>query len=312
MESTPAPCARPAGARSIGALPLLMIVGSLLAVSVLLSKIAAGLHAPMLTYLVLAMGGSGLVLLWMNRGIADRRGRFGALLAYSLVAGGLLALGSALGYLTVHRVGAAFIALALAFPPMLTWVLSLALGMERFDLLRVLGLATGLVGGVLLALGQKIGAPSDLGAVLAACAIPVVLAAGNVFRTHFWPKGASPRELSGVMLICGGAVTLPFALALEGASAIALVLRPPMLLVLAVAIVTFVAQYAALFRLQQIAGPVYLSQIGSVAALVGSPVAVLVLGETLPDGFGRAVVFIVAGLVIFQSRAAMSRRLDGR
>ena len=303
MASTNTLYPRAASAYLLGALPLLLIVGALLAISVLLSKIAAGLHAPMLTYLVLAMGGSGIVLLMMNGGIRRRGSRLGSLAAYGLVAGGLMALGSALGYLTVHAVGAAFIALALAFPPMLTWLLSLALRMERFDPLRATGLLIGLAGGVLLAVGKQIAAPSDLGAVLAACAIPAVLAVGNVFRTRFWPKDASPRELADVMLICGAALTLPFAIAFEGTSAVTRVPQPPMLLVLAGAIVTFVAQYAALFRLQQIAGPVYMSQIGSVAALVGSPVAVLVLGERLPDGFVLAVVLIVAGLAVFQSRA---------
>lgn len=38
----------------------LLLVGSLLGVSVLLSKIASGLNAPMLTYLALTMGISGL------------------------------------------------------------------------------------------------------------------------------------------------------------------------------------------------------------------------------------------------------------
>jgi hypothetical protein len=36
----------------------------------------------------------------------------------------------------------------------------------------------------------------------------------------------------------------------------------------------------ALFQLQQITGPVYLSQICSVAAIVGSPVAVFALANT--------------------------------
>ena len=289
------------------ALPLLLVVGSLLAVSVLLSKIAASLHAPMLTYLTLAMGGSGLVLTFMNGRTRRGDGGLAALAFYSLVAGALMSLGSALGYLTVHKVGAAFIALALAFPPMLTWLLSLVLRMERFDAIRVGGLLIGLAGGVLLAIGKGAGAPSDLGAVLVACAMPAVLAVGNVFRTRFWPKGASPRELAGAMLICGAILTLPFALHFEGASGIMAVLRPPMLVVMLIAIATFVAQYAAFFRLQQIAGPVYMSQIGSVAALVGSPVAVLALGETLPGGFALAALLTVVGLAIFQHRTARGR-----
>lgn len=297
----------PSQARPPRALPLLAIVGSLLAISVLLSKIAAGLHAPMLTYLAVAMGGSGLVLTALNPRAGRHESRAGALIGYSLVAGALMALGSAFGYLTVHRVGAAFIALALAFPPMLTWLLSLILRMERFDLFRFAGLMTGLAGGILLAVGKGIGAQSDLGAILLACAMPAVLAVGNVFRTRFWPKGASPRQLAGAMLVCGAILTLPFGLALEGTGAIAALLHPPMLIVLVIAIATFVAQYAAFFKLQQIAGPVYMSQIGSVAAIVGSPVAVIVLGEHLPEGFALAATLIAAGLALFQYRAAVSR-----
>lgn len=306
IDATPLPnCHR--RERQSGAFPLLAIVGSLLAVSVLLSRVAAGLHAPMLTYLTLAMGGSGAVLTILNGGIGRSESGAGALVAYSFAAGGLMALASALGYLTVHKVGAAFISLALAFPPMLTWLLSIILSMERFDTFRFCGLVTGLAGGVLLALGKGLGAPSDLGAILVACAMPAVLALGNVFRTRFWPRGARPRQLAGAMLISGAVLTLPFAIALEGTDAAANVFQTPMLLVLLVAIATFVAQYAAFFRLQQVAGPVYLSQIGSVAAMVGSPIAVFALGEHWPDGFTLAAVLIVGGLVLFQYRTFTSR-----
>lgn len=284
-------------------LGLLLVVGSLLAVSVLLSKTAAGLHAPMLTYLAMAMGGSGLVLMTLTGGVRVGTAGAFAVTFYSLGAGGLMALGSAVGYLTVHEVGAAFIALALAFPPLFTWLLSLILRLERFDAIRLLGLLIGLAGGVFLAFGKGISTSSDMGAVLVACAMPIILAAGNVFRTRYWPKGASPRELAGAMLICGALLTLPFAMYLEGAWAFLDIFQSDMLIVFAIAVVTFVTQYVALFRLQQVAGPVYLSQIGSVAAIVGSPVAVLVLGEHLPDGFVLAALLIGLGLSIFQYRA---------
>lgn len=265
----------------------------------------------MLSYLTLAMGGSGLVLTAMS-GIGRGEAGTANIVWYSLVAGALMALGSALGYITVHRVGAAFIALTFAFPPMLTWLLSLLLGLERFDAFRFGGLLVGLAGGVLLAVGKGFATPSDIGAILVACAVPFVLAVGNVFRTRYWPKGANPRELAGAMLVCGAALTLPFALLNEGAWAPTDVLRPPMLGVLAIAIATFVAQYAAFFRLQHIAGPVYLSQIGSVAALVGSPIAVLLLGETLPQGFAIAAILIVSGLAAFHYGPAWrAARNDG-
>ena len=147
-------------------------------------------------------------------------------------------------------------------------------------------------------------APSDIGAILVACLMPAVLAVGNVFRTRYWPIGASPRQLAGLMLVSGGALTLPAAFLVDGVGGAAALVRLPMLIVLAVAIATFVAQYVAFFRLQQLSGPVYMSQIGSVAAIVGGPVAVIVLKEELPQGFVLAALLIVAGLAAFQYSAA--------
>lgn len=296
------------GAMLLGPLPLLLGVGFLLAVSVLLSKFASGQNAPMLTYLTAAMGGSGLALMLMTRGLRTGQAGVKAIAFYSVGAGGLMALGSAVGYLTVHKVGAAFIVLALAFPPVLTWLLSLCLRMERFDAIRLIGLLISLGGGVLLAISKGISAPTHTGAILIACTMPVILAAGNVFRTRYWPVGASPRELAGAMLMCGALLTMPFAIWLEGALAGLSLLRAPMLVVLMIAFATFVAQYVALFRLQQVAGPVYMSQIGSVAAIFGGPAAVLVFGERLPDNFGLVALLIVSGLSLFQYRNAKSHR----
>ena len=94
--------------------------------------------------LAAAMGGSGLILTVdaLRRGEAG--GRPLAILGYSLGAGALMALGSMLGYLTVGRVGAAFLALAMAFPTLFTYVLSLVLGMDKLQPLRLLGVAAGM------------------------------------------------------------------------------------------------------------------------------------------------------------------------
>lgn len=63
-------------------------------------------------------------------------------------------------------------------------------------------------------------------------------------------------------------------------------------------------------ELQQIADPVYLSQISSVAAtIVGSSVAALALSERLPDGFALAALPIVLGLALFQYRRTKVPRL---
>jgi drug/metabolite transporter (DMT)-like permease len=106
-------------------------------------------------------------------------------------------------------------------------------------------------------------------------------------------------------LLCGAAVTFPAAVRLEA--------RPDLgggaaLLALAGA-AAFAAQYLLLFRLQRLAVPVYLSQIGAVAAVVGATLAVQIQGEQLPERFGIAAALVVAGLVAFQS--AQVRRWAG-
>ena len=272
---------------------LLITVGTLLAAAVLLSKLTAEQGAPMLWYLTAAMSGSGVVLFATSRGAAAAPDR-APTLTYSLVAGGLLALGSALGYLSVERVGASFVALAMAFPTMMTYLLSLALGMDRFDRGRLAGVGAGLAGGLILALGKGIGAaPADVPALVMVCLMPAVLAIGNIYRTRFWPRGAMPRLLAGQMLLCGGGAC-PAGRHLAARAAQPFAARRP------VAILSFSLQYVAFFRLQQIAGPVYLSQIGSVAALLGALVAIVVLGEHMQAGFAGAAVLIVTGIAIFQ------------
>lgn len=281
---------------------LLLIVGSLLACAVLLSKVAAGQHAPMLWYLAAAMAGSGGVLVVTDRQRKTDTAR-PKILCYSIVAGGFMALGSALGYLSIERVGAAYVALAMAFPTMFTYLLSLMVGSDRFDPLRFLAVAIGLSGGIVLAIGKGLTVTgADMSALAMASFMPVVLAVGNVYRSHYWPKGASPRALAGPMLLCGAAIIVPVAITHHGVAAASVLALPVLLLITLVAIACFALQYVAYFKLQHIAGPVYLSQTGSVAALIGAVASVVFLSETLPSGFLPAALLIAVGIVLFQWR----------
>ncbi len=283
---------------------LLIFVGVLLSLNVLLSKQAAASGVAMLWYLTLSMGGSGLVLLLLaarSRGLG--RELLG-ILPYSVGSGALLALGMALGYLTVARVGAAFVALTMAFPTLLTYLMSIAIGMERHSGLRLVGVVVSLAGGIVLAQakgGEMI--PSDRLAVFAACLIPVVLAIGNIFRSRYWPRGATPLLLAGSMLLSGAFVTLPFAIWIEGRVVTSLWAGPAVQLITVAATLSFTMQYVAFLRLQQIAGPVYLSQIGSIAAIVGTAVAVIFFKEHLPGSFAPAGILIALGIILFQLSA---------
>ena len=292
------------GAVGLAAPALLVTTGSLLAVTIILSRLASDGGAPMLWFLTLVMGGAGLALMAVALLSGQTRGGWRHLLLYSIVAGAFQALPSAMAYLSVAHVGAGYVSLAFAFPLLVTYVLALAVGMERFDPLRALGVTVALAGGLLLAFSKFEGLSGDeeaVGWVLVASAIPFVLACGNLFRTRFWPKGAPPLLLAALMLLLAAALTAPFAALSEGPASVARLWDQRLLLSLsALNILAFALQFVAYFRLQYTAGPVYLSQIGSVAAAVGTPVAVLFLGETLPEGFAVALLLIVGGALLFQ------------
>ena len=60
--------------------------------------------------------------------------------------------------------------------------------------------------------------------------------------------------------------------------------------------VVFTATFSLIFVLQGLAGPVYLSQIGSVGAAAGGAIAVVVLGEPARPGLAvAATLAILAG-----------------
>ena len=262
---------------------LLLVTGTLLTVTIVLSRLAGDENVPMLWFVSASMGGGGAILLGIAALSGQATGRCKVLLAYSLGAGVIQAGSMATAYLAVEHVGVGYVSLAFAFPLLITYVLALAIGMERLVWLRAGGVTLGLAGGLIIALskysglaGDHTGNGSALGWILAASAIPFILAGGNLYRTRFWPRGAPPLLLAALMLIFAGMLTSAVALSSEGSAAAASLWRNPVLLTLTVVnIAAFALKFMTYFQLQHVAGPVYLSQIGSVGAAVGIPVAML-------------------------------------
>jgi drug/metabolite transporter (DMT)-like permease len=286
----------------------LVTTGALLAASVLISKLAASAGAPMLWFLANVMAGSGAIQL----AVAARRGHLrGALrlVPYSLGAGAFMALPSAMGYLAVGQVGAGYISLTFAFPILLTWALARALGLEAADPRRLVAVLLGLGGGVMLALAKFSALPdAAFGWTVIATLIPGVIALGNIYRSRFWPTGASSVTLAGLMMLAGAALTLPFAAATEGSAVTRLWTDADLRLLTGIDIAVFTVQYVTYFTLQRLGGPVVLSQIGPVAAVLGASAAQAFLAEPLPPVFPLAVLLVGAGLWLIRPKPAPGLR----
>lgn len=296
--------------RSSNVLIWLLLTGTLLALAVMLSGLAARAGAPMLWFMVAVSIGGGLIEL----GLAGLRGQFALsrrVLVYTLGAGALQALPTAMGYLAVIHVGSGFLSLTYAFPIILTWIIARIIGLERHDTLRLLAVLLGLSGGLILAYGKLRGAlPGTTFWAVVALAAPVIVAAGNIYRSRFWPEGAPPVLLAGLTLVLAGLVTIPFAALLQPPPVV-LWADPHLRLLTGLGILAFAAQFITYFQLQRAGGPVMLSLIGPVAAVVGAAIAALALGEVMPGGILPAAVLTGTGVALMVARAKAGRPGQG-
>jgi len=284
-----------------GTVPLvcLLLVGGGIGLTNNVAKIGLAHGVPLLALLFWAVAG-GAVLLTVIAVIAktppafDRR-----TLIYGLVSGLLLmALPTGITYLAARHVGSGFVSLSLAFVPLITYVFAVLLKIEANRWVRLAGVIAGLAGALVLAFGKTRMPDAEPIWIAATLAIPVIIATGNIYRTLRWPPGAASLSLAPLMLAGAALWLLPLAASQAGA-----VIASGAGLVLAGAqAAIFTMTYSLYFVLQRIAGAVYLSQIGSVGAVTGAGIAVIVFGEAMPPGFAIAAGLIVVGLALFNIR----------
>lgn len=283
-------------------LACLLAGGFLLGISTNLAKYAGEIGLAALAFLFWSITGAAIILLFISflrhelPPINSRSFEYYFVAALVSVAGSNLIFFSA-----IPHVGAGFVALIIALPPLLTYLGALALGMERFSGLRAFGVTAALAGAGVLA-ARKFSAPdaSVLWILIALCG-PVLLAIGNLYRTLRWPKGASPNALAPGMLIAAALMLgvlgitdiMPnLSLAVPQGEWLAFGL-------IAIQAFIFAGQFLLLFLLQKTGGPVLLSLLGSVGAVVGVPIAVFLQGEAPPEGLilGASLIALGVGLV---------------
>ena len=197
----------------------------------------------------------------------------------------------------IPHVGAGFVALTIALPPLLTYLGALLLQIERFTMIRALGVVAALGGAGVLA-AHKFSAPdaSIFWIIIALCG-PVLLAIGNIYRSLRWPKNVSASALAPGMLVAAAillamvSITPNFSLTVPQGQVL------PIVLIMVQAGI-FAAQFLLLFLLQKTGGPVLLSLLGAIGAIVGVPVAVFLQGEAPPEGLIVGALFIALGVIL--------------
>ena len=287
--------------QSLLPIALVLLVGSLLASSLIFGKVAIAAGASPLAFLCVSLVASGICL-WLFSLFRGQGTAFsGPIIEYGLIAGLLFLLPNIIAFLAFQHVGAGFVSMTFLFPLLITYIFALFIGLERFLKWRAAAVVIGLSGGVLLAASKAQLGDAALGWVLLSLCGPVIIAIGNLYRTVRWPKGVAPLFLAGIMLFFAGLLLMPVVFLTEGAEAFAGLLNQGVFPILLVQILIFSALYCFFFILQKVAGPVYLSQIGSVAAIVGATIANVGLGEKLPPNLALSAFLVGLGVLLFQS-----------
>ena len=180
----------------------------------------------------------------------------------------------------IPHLGAGYTGIMFTLSPVITLVLSILLGVRRPNLLGVAGIAVGFVGAVMVAMTRgEAGRPADLFWVVVGLLIPVSLAAGNIYRTFDWPRAQPDRSSSRPAAISPPRRCCSPGLLFLQAEAARSACSPGMPLLVLAQVASASAMFAFFFRLQEVGGPVYLSQIGYVGAAVGLVAGTLFLGE---------------------------------
>lgn len=279
---------------------LLLFTGFFLGLSSSFAKLAGRYHIDPTAYIMWSCLGASIVLtlFYLKKNFASKLTK--ELLSYVSIAAFLsLAAPNFLFFSAIKHIGSGFVSLVISLPPVLTYAVSLILKLEKIELKRALGVALALMGGIILAI-FKIKEGVALDWTIAAFLGAIFLSIGNIYRTLKWPKGQSPEVLAPAMLVSAFFILFLFCLVLGNLPMIPLQVNTFGLIT--IQSVTFAFQYIFFFRLQKMNGPVYLSFIGSVAALFAVPIAVFLLGEAVPKGLFVGGPLILMGVLISSKR----------
>lgn len=276
---------------------ILLLAGLLLAISTNLSKVAQNIGITPLAYLVWSLAGASFLLTTISyfRGQSTQINR--QTVEYFIVSGFLTTAAANLIFVSAIRyMGVSFVALMMALPPLLTYIGALFLHMERFCWWRMTGVGLALTGTLVLVMHTWTSSHVDPVWIVITLTGPVLLAIGNLYRTHRWPPGASAESLAPGMLLAALAMLITFSL-LNGLS----LNIPPgntnAITLVGIQSFIFAGQFLLMFALQKLGGPVLLSLMGGVSAIFGVPIAVILLNEAVAPGFLVSALFVVLGII---------------
>jgi len=273
---------------------LLLMTGALFGFNFPLGKVAGGAGiSPMVWTMIVSLGACLLLLpvLVLKRRLVLPKGR---VIRYVIISAIISFVGpNLLLFSVIPHAGAGYTGLMFALSPVFTLLLAAVFRLKVPRRTGLVGIAVALLGTVIVCVTRGVTpAAPPMVWTIAALAIPVMLACGNVYRTLDWPQNASPDVLAFWGHAFSMLILLPVMWAQNGSIPIHQLALAPTAAFAQMLIAGLM--FPVYFRLQQQGGPVLLSQLGYVAAAVGLIAATIFLGERYSaiTWLGAAVIAI--------------------
>ena len=212
------------------------------------------------------------------------------------------ALPNVLFFISIKNMNAGAMAVILTLGPIFTYTLLLGLGREALNRFRLIGLILGLIGGGMIALGNTESNFSFNVFYLIALLCPILYASMSVYVSCRMSSPADPFLVAGATHLVSFMALLPVGLITQQIHPIWITPDLTDGLILLHGAIGATA-YALLFKIIELAGPIFYSFSSYIIAVTGVIWGVALFGEQLTPGFLIATVAIFAGLYLINAKA---------
>jgi drug/metabolite transporter (DMT)-like permease len=291
------------GTKRIWGLGLLLVMGALWGLSFSLGRIAAsaGVHPFSITFWEALGAGSILVIAGL---LFKRRIPFSRelVLLYVVAAALGMVVPNAIFFFAAAHVPAGILSISLAVIPLITFVVSVALRLERFDLGRVAGVCVGILAIVILVAPQEsLPDPAQLPWVLVCVGAAACYAGFNIMMSLWKPKGATSFTTTAALFSCAAAMLVPVMGATDTFVPLAWPWTQVELSLLGLGMINAIA-FSLFVYLIDTAGPVFTSQTSNLVTLFGVLWGILIFGEQNSMWVWLSLATMMLALVLVQPR----------
>ena len=214
-------------------------------------------------------------------------------------------------FTVIPKLGSGFTGILFTLSPIFTLAFSSLWEVKKPNQLGLLGIAIGFLGAIIVTLTRgEVNQPAGFIWVIIGLCIPVSLAIGNVYRTVAWPINGKPLELATGSNLMAAFVLLIVVIFVSDVTRILDLFSIKDIALIQV--VGSVAMFSIFFRLQQVGGPTYLSQIGYIAAGVALLSGTLFLNESysIITWVGASIILIGIGFSILAQKKESTNHLQ--